>query len=163
MDGRWIKKQLSTATAVNLLPVILQTIQLRRVKGEVIRLNAGNVIIRAAIPPYTVTTAELEMSAAEAQRYAVIHLKALSAGCKGGAAMCEVSGVKGGTMDMRAHRRLCHAVVHTGLDNFLKVKRVTTAKIATWNDRADYRYSYSHRLNINFQKLKSQMQKCPTA
>ena len=72
------ERQLSTATASNLLLIILQTIQLRRVKGEVIRVAARDVIIRASIPPYRVTTVELEMSTAEAQRYSEVHLKTLS-------------------------------------------------------------------------------------
>jgi hypothetical protein len=72
------ERQLLTATASNLLLIILQTIQLRRVKGEVIRVATRDVIIRASIPPYRVTTVELEMSTAEAQRYSEVHLKTLS-------------------------------------------------------------------------------------
>jgi hypothetical protein len=37
----------------------------------------------------------------------------------------------GSVIDMCVHHYLCHVVMHIGLDNFLKSKRVTIAKITT--------------------------------
>lgn len=48
--------QLSTDTASAILPIILSTIQLRRVKGEAILVQGTKVIIGPDIPMYKVVT-----------------------------------------------------------------------------------------------------------
>ncbi|OBT52965.1 hypothetical protein VE04_08781 [Pseudogymnoascus sp. 24MN13] len=136
--------QLSTSTAAKVLPIILHTIQLRRIKGEKMTANGEEVTIGGDIPPYEVITMELEMGHAEAKRYTGT-LKAL---LSKGERPSTKRGLKGfgKKLDIRTHRHLCHVTVHPGLDNLLKAKNVSAAKIGNWNERSDYGYATFHRL-----------------
>lgn len=140
------EKQLSTATAVGLLPIILTLIQLRRVKGQQIEVMGDMVTIGQDIPPYRVTTVELEMSIAEYKAYLAAHEKLvprLSAGSfEDGAEPVRNEG----RMNMAVHRLLSHICMHPGLDAFAKTKKASTQNVVTWNDREDYGYGFFHRL-----------------
>ncbi|OBT44326.1 hypothetical protein VE00_05891 [Pseudogymnoascus sp. WSF 3629] len=130
-----------TASAV--LLIILSTIQLRRVRGETIVAKGNSVIIGGDIPMYKIVTVEL-MSFIQADRYAAIHMDALSDVRRSGGFDDEIQ--LGTRMGMSVHRRLCFAAFHTGLDNFFKSSKVTTAKVADWSDGKDYGYTVFHKL-----------------
>jgi hypothetical protein len=140
------ERQLSTSTAAKILPLVLSLIQLRRVKGQEIDVLGEKAVIGGDIPPYRVTTVELEMRREEYHRYLAIHGRLpnwLSAGGSEG----EGEGASTeGHIDMASHRLLSHACVHTGLDHFRKNKKATTAKVVPWNERKDYGYAFFHRL-----------------
>src|SRR5690349_24212482 len=52
-----------------------------------------------------------------------------------------------GAMDMAKHRRLCHATMHTGLDNIHKKRRVTTARITSVHEDPDHGYIIFHKVS----------------
>jgi len=140
------ERQLSISTAGRILPLILSLIQLRRVKGQEIDVLGKTVVIGSDIPPYRVTTIELEMSLEEYRRYLHIHER-LSNSLGGGGAEGDVATPDSeGHINMAAHRLLSHASVHPGLDRFRKNKKASTAKVVTWNERRDYGYAFFHRL-----------------
>ncbi|OBT52141.1 hypothetical protein VE04_08950 [Pseudogymnoascus sp. 24MN13] len=137
------EQQLTTGTAAAILPIILSTIQLRRVRGGEIVVDGKTEIIGGSIPLYKIITVELEMSQIQAERYAAIHLEALAGSQPTGPDEEPQPGTRVGTS---VHRRLCFAAFHTGLDNFFRSSRVTTAKVADWNARKDYGYTVYHKL-----------------
>ena len=125
------ERQLSTSVAAQTLLLILSLIQLYRVKGEEIDVLGTDVVIGGDIPPYKVTTVELEISLDKYQKYLVIHEQLagkLAAGTQEG---------KGeGTsteevINIAAHRLLGYTYMHPGLDKFCKNKKTTTAKVVT--------------------------------
>lgn len=140
------EKQLTTDTAVCLMPPILCTIQIRRVKGQIMTIDNKDLVIGKEIPPYTVVTVEVEMGHKQATDYTEIH-RDIVADMKGGAqGQNEVSGAIEGCLDMKAHRKLCHATLHPGLHSFHTSRFFTTAKMKGWNDLNDYGYSLFHRI-----------------
>lgn len=130
---------LSAATASAILPVILATIQLRRVKGEIIYVGGQEIVIGGDIPPYVATTIELEMPPFAYEQYAAIHT-AEHMKAQPGVSQDQLGQVEGG-MDMRLHRTMTHATVHPGLD---RLRQYSAAKVATWNEQEDYGFSTFH-------------------
>ncbi|OBT52966.1 hypothetical protein VE04_08782 [Pseudogymnoascus sp. 24MN13] len=140
-------KQLSTSIAVSVLPIILDTIQLRRVKGEQIEIAGKAVTIGYNIPMYKVITVELEMGLYEARRYSDIYYKAMTASTSRASAV-DVGGDrdKHGNVDLSMHRRLSQATLHIGLDRLQYMKDVSRARLDHWLDQADYGFAAFHRM-----------------
>lgn len=138
--------QLGTATAAAVLPIILSTIQLRRVKGGVVVVGGENIVIGADIPRYRIQTVELGMDVLQAEAYSNIHEATLADVRRAGGEV-EIGSAKGSPMGMAVHRRLCFAAFSIGLDGFFRSARVTTAKVAEWSDRPDYGYTVYHKLS----------------
>ncbi|KFY94676.1 hypothetical protein V498_03777 [Pseudogymnoascus sp. VKM F-4517 (FW-2822)] len=100
--------QLGTATAAAILPIILSTIQLRRVEGGVVVVGGENIVIRADIPRYRIQTVELGMDVLQAEAYSSIHEATLTDVRRAGGEV-EIGSTKGSPMGMAVHRRLCFA------------------------------------------------------
>ena len=111
------------ATARNILPPIIEQIQLRRTMASQIDLGPGRdpVFPGEAIPHYTIKTLELEFTKEQKAVYEPIY-KRLVTGLynnsdDGSNTIAE------GHVNMAAHRRLCHATFNPGLETmFTKSK-----------------------------------------
>ena len=137
--------QMPTDIAGRLLPPILTLIQLRRVKGEIIPLDAStSYTIGAGIPPYKIVTVELKITKSQEGMYQKGHRSTAPKLNKGKGT--DQDGKFEPRMNMAAHRWLCLISFNPAFDRIQQQAHTSSLKLQKWYSNQDFGATFYHKV-----------------